>query len=482
VSGKRAEAGGGGGLTGSIARGAKGRRPGKRGRPSEETDAEPDPARPSEPPFRDTVRGSEPPFGDAVRGSEPVLEGSAPASNPLPGNPVRASGPFPRNTSPASDPPFCGAVRLPSPRSHHPVPNPSPPPAFPLPADAVPEPVPRDGTSEPGANGSPPVRAAPAVPAAPEAPELPEPLDPDAPMPSLGRGASPAARRPLAWAPEAGRPSGDPPFVRVPGIPGALHASHELEVLDAPGLFGVPGVPCPLLRAEPGAPSETGPEPEPEPGTGPQAEPEAGPETEPEPETEPGAEAEPEVAPGPAPEAPAVPEVPVAPVVPESPTEPECGRSKSSPVASSAGGRPAESVTLPEFVTFPEFTGFTEPVVPGGRCGGVEPAGPGARRASVLMHPPFPRTGPPFVRTRAGVVLPLLVYGPASTPLSPGTTQNRSRPEHAYPQRRTAIPGAVERPAAFPPCVRVTLRVDPARTGTSPRPRGICPERPPTLR
>ena len=96
--------------------------------------------------------------------------------------------------------------------------------------------------------------------------------------------------------------------------------------------------------------------------------------------------------------------------------------------------------------------------------------------------PRFLVPGPPFVRTRAGVHLPLLVYGPASTPLSPGTTQKQSRPEHAYPQRRTAIPGAVERPAAIPPCVRVTLRVAPTRTGTSPRPRGICPERPPTLR
>ena len=96
------------------------------------------------------------------------------------------------------------------------------------------------------------------------------------------------------------------------------------------------------------------------------------------------------------------------------------------------------------------------------------------RRPSVCGHR-LSSAGP--VQSRS-----LLVYGPASAPPHPARTQIQSHPEHAYPQRRTAIPDAVERPAAFPPCVRVTLRVDPARTGTSPRPRGICPERPPTLR
>lgn len=340
-----------------MARGEKGRRPGKRGRPSEDTGAEPAPPGSSEPLFRDTVRGSGPVRGDRV------LEDPAPASNPLPGAPVRASGPFPApgNTAPASAPPFCGAVRLPLPRSHHPVLDP------PLPAEPAPEP------------------------------------DTPVPAPSPGRGASPAARRPRAWAPEAGRRSDAPPFADAPGIPGALHASHALEVLDAPGLFGAPGVACPLLAAEPGTTPEAAPEPE----TGPQATPETGPETEP----GPGPEGVPDAA------------APEPPAIPESPTEAECGRSKSSPIASSAVGRPAESVTFTEFVPFAGFTGLTEPVEPidpvepGGRCGGVEPAGPGARRASVLMHPPFPRTRatvcspagrctPALVRARAGVLLP----------------------------------------------------------------------------
>lgn len=91
-----------------------------------------------------------------------------------------------------------------------------------------------------------------------------------------------------------------------------------------------------------------------------------------------------------------------------------------------------------------------------------------ARRASVLMDPPFPRTragGPP--RSSAG---PFHLCG------------REPRHGHAYPYRWTVTPGRARRGKVVPPCVRVTLRVDPGPQGTSPGPRGICPERPPTLR
>lgn len=46
-----------------------------------------------------------------------------------------------------------------------------------------------------------------------------------------------------------------------------------------------------------------------------------------------------------------------------------------------------------------------------------------------------------------------------------------------------AIPVAADpHPRRGRPCVRVTLRAGPARTGTDPSARGFCPERPPTLR
>jgi hypothetical protein len=112
---------------------------------------------------------------------------------------------------------------------------------------------------------------------------------------------------------------------------------------------------------------------------------------------------------------------------------------------------------------------------PKGTAARWDVAVPGRAALPCSCTPRFLVPGPPFVRVRAGVLLPLFVYVPASTPPSPGTAQKQSRPEHAYPPRRTAIPGAVERPAAFPPCVRVTLRVAPARTGTSPRPQGHLP-------
>ncbi|KPI16643.1 hypothetical protein OK006_10629 [Actinobacteria bacterium OK006] len=107
-----------------------------------------------------------------------------------------------------------------------------------------------------------------------------------------------------------------------------------------------------------------------------------------------------------------------------------------------------------------------------GRGGVAGRGGMEARRASVLMHPPFPRT-------RA--------TDPARNP--PGRSRVRKKPprrltrhEHPYPCRRTVIPGTTRPDKVVPPCVRVTLRVDVGREGTSPRARGICPERPPTLR
>ncbi|SEC08140.1 hypothetical protein SAMN05216482_2034 [Streptomyces sp. PAN_FS17] len=95
--------------------------------------------------------------------------------------------------------------------------------------------------------------------------------------------------------------------------------------------------------------------------------------------------------------------------------------------------------------------------------GGVDGrGGMGARRASVLMHPPFPR---PLARPRAWAAVVLLgLPHPVRTPPT----------RHAYPRRGTVIP-APDAAVDVPTCVRVTLRVEPARTGTSPRPRADLP-------
>ncbi|RPF32130.1 hypothetical protein EDD92_2008 [Streptomyces sp. TLI_185] len=98
----------------------------------------------------------------------------------------------------------------------------------------------------------------------------------------------------------------------------------------------------------------------------------------------------------------------------------------------------------------------------GGR-GGME-----ACCASVLMHPP--------VSSRPGR---LPVRGPSSLR---STGRRRASPSRArIPVQADRHPDACAT-AAVPPYVRVTLRAAPVRTGTSPRARGICPERPPTLR
>ncbi|SPF01296.1 hypothetical protein SMA5143A_2023 [Streptomyces sp. MA5143a] len=121
-----------------------------------------------------------------------------------------------------------------------------------------------------------------------------------------------------------------------------------------------------------------------------------------------------------------------------------------------------------------------------GMCGGVEGrlggrGGMEARRASVLMHPPFPRAraDPEPSGSRSPVEsdrhacdgsLPWA----CATPRADGTRGHTTR--KPYPWQRIGIPVEVV------PCVRVTLRVARGRAGTSRRHRGFSPERPPTLR
>lgn len=96
-----------------------------------------------------------------------------------------------------------------------------------------------------------------------------------------------------------------------------------------------------------------------------------------------------------------------------------------------------------------------------GRARGVLGSGRAALRRSCA--PRFLVPGPLLVRA---VVLP----GAKSS--APGT--------HTRTRGCASRRGSGDR--AVPPFVRVTLRVVRARTATSPRARGICPDRPPTLR
>lgn len=128
----------------------------------------------------------------------------------------------------------------------------------------------------------------------------------------------------------------------------------------------------------------------------------------------------------------------------------------------------------------------------GGR-GGME-----ARRASVLMHPPFPRPCRPggrrFLPTRGSSFPPTRRSSSVRTgtprssgcPAARGERSSRTAwvsPAGPADTSGKAIPVAADRhPRRGRPCVRVTLRVGPGRTGTSPRDRGFSPERPPTLR
>lgn len=94
-----------------------------------------------------------------------------------------------------------------------------------------------------------------------------------------------------------------------------------------------------------------------------------------------------------------------------------------------------------------------------GLGGVVGRGGTEARRASVLMHPPFPHVR--AVRSCAG---------------PRRSRRPRRRPSgHAYPHGRAGIPARRRRGANSPACVRVTLRVVPGRTGTSPPGRGHLP-------
>lgn len=113
-------------------------------------------------------------------------------------------------------------------------------------------------------------------------------------------------------------------------------------------------------------------------------------------------------------------------------------------------------------------------------------AGPGSRaprrRHGPTAHPSCPCLPCPRTPRTA------LVRSP------PRAARGASRAVEEW--RRGALPcsctprflGPGDRPAEgsppdpFPACVRVTLRVDAVRVGTSRQARGICPERPPTLR
>ncbi len=85
----------------------------------------------------------------------------------------------------------------------------------------------------------------------------------------------------------------------------------------------------------------------------------------------------------------------------------------------------------------------------------------------------FRAHAPPFPRARAGP----RVRGRRVAARWPGADASRAQ----IPARPARHPPG--RPGGHvPPCVRVTLRRAARRTGTGPQARGICPERPPTLR
>lgn len=132
-----------------------------------------------------------------------------------------------------------------------------------------------------------------------------------------------------------------------------------------------------------------------------------------------------------------------------------------------------------------------------GRDGGVAvPSGDPAPRGTLPVWVAVPGGvgWPGVARWRRGALpcscTPVSSYpgnrpGPESTgPLTcTERTTSATHPHgHAYPYRRSVIPGTTRPDKVVPPCVRVTLRVDVGREGTSPGARGICPEHPPTLR
>lgn len=106
--------------------------------------------------------------------------------------------------------------------------------------------------------------------------------------------------------------------------------------------------------------------------------------------------------------------------------------------------------------------------------GGADPVGAGGWRRDALPCSCTPRFlvrrpgGRPGVRPPVG----------SSRHAYPGPAPPTVRRDHGQ-----AIPVAADpHPRRGRPCVRVTLRAGPGRTGTSPPTRGFCPERPPTLR
>ncbi len=116
------------------------------------------------------------------------------------------------------------------------------------------------------------------------------------------------------------------------------------------------------------------------------------------------------------------------------------------------------------------------PVASGGRtdpgclrCGGRGAGAGGGRRGALPCSctPRFLVPGPVLV-----------VRGRCVAARWPGADASRAQ----IPARPARHPARTTGPAPYPPCVRVTLRRAARRTGTSPQARGICPERPPTLR
>jgi hypothetical protein len=117
--------------------------------------------------------------------------------------------------------------------------------------------------------------------------------------------------------------------------------------------------------------------------------------------------------------------------------------------------------TISRSTDCPGSSGPASPTVGGwaGLGGVVGRGGTAARRASVLMPPPFPHVR--AVRSCAG----------------PRRSRRCGRRPsgHTYPHGRSGIPARRRRGANSPACVRVTLRVVPGRTGTSPAGRGHLP-------
>ena len=175
---------------------------------------------------------------------------------------------------------------------------------------------------------------------------------------------------------------------------------------------------------------------------------------------------------------------------------PERGRTRSARVrkgtrpARMRKGTPARAARGPRRTSPPRPTG---PVRAGGPAraepeDGPEPAGSRGRAGS--ERPPGRRTGRRGAGDSRRAALP---YSCTPRFLVPGCRTPRSSASrfvcarevhhgHAYPRRWTVTRAGPAEARSSLPRVHVTLRVDARRAGTSTRPRGICPEHPPTLR